>query len=240
MYLLIKAELLKQKHSFHKKLVWLAPVITILLAFVLMGGRYIQSGSYNWWYTFILPGALTMISSFIIVNEQKRKFHGLFSDLVDIKKLWYSKILVCTMYLGLTCLIFFGVITVSGFLFGSQISIIDSFIASILLFILFSWQIPLWMYLSIKINMIFSVVLSIICNFGIAVIFAVKSIWWIPFAIPARVMCHVIGVLPNGLNVEADSFLFNGEAIPMGICINVVLYLVLSYITAKCFEKQEV
>ncbi|WP_207707430.1 lantibiotic immunity ABC transporter MutE/EpiE family permease subunit [Clostridium tarantellae] len=240
MYALMKAELLKQKHSFHKKLVWLAPIVTIFIAIILMGGGYIQSGSYNWWYTIILPASLTIISSLTIVNEQKGKFHGLFSSLVHIKKLWYSKIIVCTLYLALTCLTFFIGITLSGVLFGSQISLIDSFIASLILFILFAWQIPLWMYLSMKVNISFSVILSLICNFGIAVIFAVKTVWWIPFAIPARLMCSIIGILPNGLNVDGGSYLLNDNVIPVGIFINVTLYVVLSYLTAKCFEKQEV
>lgn len=240
MNLLIKAELLKQKHTFQKKLVYFAPIVTILIAFILMGGRYIQSGAYNWWYTLILPGAMTMISSFIIVNEKRRKFHGLFSVLIDVKKLWYSKILVCIIYLALTCLVFFLGITISGAVFGSQISIINSLMASVLLFILFLWQIPLWMYVSMKINTGFSVILSIICNFGVAVVCSIKSVWWIPFAIPARVMIPVIGVLPNGLNVEEGSQLINSGVIPIGICITVGLYLVLSYFTAKWFEKQEV
>lgn len=240
MYAIIKSELLKQKHSFNKKLLWIAPIITILLAFALMAGAYIQSGAYNWWYILILPGALTIITSSVITNERKRKFHGLFSDLVDIKKLWYSKILICTIYLGFTCLIFFIGITISGYIFGSQIPIINSFIASILLFILFAWQIPFWMYFSMKVNTSFSVIISIICNLGVAVICAVEPIWWVPFAIPARVMCPVIGVMPNGLLVESSSYLLNNIVISIGIIITIALYISLSYFTAKWFEKQEV
>lgn len=237
---MIKAELLKQKNTFHKRLVWMAPIITILLAFLLMGGGYIQNGSYNWWYIFMLPGALTMISSFIIVNEKKGNFHGLFTVLIDVKKLWYSKIVACTIYLALTSLIFFLSITILGFIFGNKISIVNSLIASILLFILFLWQIPLWMFVSMKINTGFSVICSIICNCGVSAICAIKPIWWIPFAIPARVMIPVIGVLPNGLNVEANSNLINANVIPIGVIIAIGLYLVLSYFSANCFGKQEV
>lgn len=240
MNLIIKAEFLKQKCTFQKKLVWLAPLITILITIMLMGGLYIQSGAYNWWYILILPETVTMISSFIIVNEKKRKFHGLFTVLIDVKKLWYGKIFVCSIYLALTCLIFFLGITISGTVFGSQISIFDSLFASILLFILFLWQIPLWMYISIKMNIGFSVILSTICNLGISVVCAIKSIWWIPFAIPARVMIPVIGILPNGLNVEEGSHLIEGKVIPIGICIAIGLYIVISYFTAKWFQKQEV
>ena len=237
---IIRAELLKQKRTFGKKLVWIAPIITILFVLLLMGSRNIQNGSYNWWYMIILPGSLTMISSFIVVNEKKRKYHGLFSVLIDIKKLWYSKIVVCTKYLALTCLLFFLGITISGFLFGDKISIVNSLVGSILIFILFLWQIPLWMFLSMKISTGFSVALSILFNFGVAAVCATGSMWWIPFSIPARVMISVIGVMPSGVYAEVGYNLINGNAIPIGIVISIGLYLVLSYFSAKCFEKQEV
>ena len=240
MYLLIKAELLKQKGSFSKKLVWLAPIVIILLASFLMGGRQVQKASYNWWYILMLPIALTMISSFIITKEKKRNFHGMLSELVDIKKLWYSKIAVCTIYLALSCLIFFIVITASSFLIKADITIGKSFSASILLFILFVWQIPLWMYISMKINTGFSVVLSHLCNSGIAVIFGITDMWWIPFSIPARVMIPVIGVLPNGLSADVGSSLLNSNVILIGVAITLVLYITLSYLTAKLFERKEV
>lgn len=236
---MIKAELLKQRHTFQKRLVWIAPIITIVIANILMGKEYVQSAAYNWWYVLILPGTLTMMSSFLIVNEEKRKFHGMFNILIDVKKLWYSKIIICTLYLALTCTVFWVGITILGFIFGNEISIFNSFVASILLFILFLWQIPLWMYLSMKKNTVFSMILSIICNFGIAVLCAVKSMWWIPFAIPARIMISVIGVLPNGLKAEYGNALMHGGVIPVGMAITVSLYLILSYITAKSFGARE-
>ena len=50
---MIKSEHLKLKNSFQKMLIWLAPTITLLLASILIGGNYIQSGGYNWWYILI-------------------------------------------------------------------------------------------------------------------------------------------------------------------------------------------
>lgn len=240
MKLALKAELLKQKHTFQEKLVWIAPILTILITFMIISRNYLQSCAYNWWYILMLPGSLTMISSFIIVNEKKKKYHSLFAVFIDKKSLWYSKIVVCTIYLALTSSIFFLGIAISGVIFGSQISILSNLIASILLFILFLWQIPLWMYVSMKISTVASLIISTLCNLGLAVICAIKSIWWIPFAIPSRLMIPVIGVLPNGLLVEEGSNLINKGVIPIGVLIALVLFLLLSYFTAKFFEKQEV
>lgn len=72
------AELLKQKRSFNKILLWLAPTVTILLALLLMRGRFLLAGAYNWWYMLILPGSLTMIAAFTAVKERRKNRHGLF------------------------------------------------------------------------------------------------------------------------------------------------------------------
>ena len=237
---MIKAEHLKQKHSFQKILIWLAPTITLLLAFVLMAGNYIQIGGYNWWYTLILPGSMALISALVINNDSSRKFHGLFGVVIDKDKIWYSKVILCTIYLAISCLIFFMEVTIMGYLFKFTISIKNSFLASIILFITYSWQIPLSMFLSMKFKTGVTVIISMLCNLGIGVICAVKSTWWIPFAIPSRLMCHVIGVLPNGLPVEKGTYMFNIKIILIGLIITVMLYMIIFYLSGKWFKGQEV
>ena len=159
---MIKAEHLKQKHSFQKILIWLAPTLTLLFAFVLMGGNYVQLGGYNWWYMLILPGSMALIASFVINNDSKKKFHGLFSVVIDKNKIWYSKIILCTIYLSISCLIFFLEGTIWGYLFKNTISIKNSFLASVILFITYSWQIPLFMYISMKFNTGITIIISLI------------------------------------------------------------------------------
>lgn len=237
---ILQSEHLKQKHTFQKKLIYLAPLVSIAIAFVLMGGYYIQKSAYNWWYTLILPGSFTMICSFIISNDRKRKFNGLFSVIVDKQKIWYSKIIISTMYLGLSCLVFFVVITIMGFIFEAAIQVQNSLLASTILFITFSWQIPVLMYLTMKFSTGFTIIISILCNFLGGILLALTPIWWIPFAIPSKLMCYVIRVMPNGLSVEAGAYPFDIKVILIGVLVTITLYIVTSYLTAKWFEKQEV
>lgn len=231
---------LKEKHSFNKVVVWLAPVLTILLALLLMGGRYLQSGAYNWWYTMLLPGCFTMFSAFTVAREQKKNRHGLLGVAVDKKKLWLAQIILCTLLLLTTCLVFFIGITLGGLLFGQTIGIGASFIASVLLFVTTAWQIPLWMFVAEKIGAFLTVLISLLCNFGVAVICAVESFWWIPFSIPARLMCPIIGVLPNGLRVEVGSNMEDPSVILPGVLIAIMLFILLTIATAAWFQKQEV
>lgn len=236
----LQSEWLKQKHSFNKVVLWLAPSLTILLAFLLMGGRYLQAGAYNWWYTMLLPGCFTMFSSFTVAREQKKNRHGLFGVAVDKKKLWLAQIILCTLFLLTTCLVFFVGITLGGLLFGQTISLAASLLASILLFVTFAWQIPLWMFITEKVGAFATVLISILCNFGVAVICAVESFWWIPFSIPARLMCPTIGVLPNGLRVEADSKMVDSSVILPGVLITALLFILVTLASSCWFRKREV
>lgn len=240
MYSMIKSEHLKQKHSFQNILVWLAPTITMLLSFLLMGPMYVQNGSYNWWYVLILPGSLTIMSSFIIAKDSKNRFHGLFSVVIDKKKIWYSKIILCTIYLVISCLLFFIEATLIGYITEPTISVKACLVGTIFLLILFSWQIPLWMYMSMKTNSGLTIAISMACNILFTVVCSLKSTWWIPFATPARVMCYIVGILPNGLPVEDGSYPINTTIILIGAVIAIVLYITISYLTAKWFEEQEV
>lgn len=240
MFNFLQSEWLKQKHSFNKVVLWLAPSLTILLAFLLMGGRYLQAGAYNWWYTMLLPGCFTMFSSFTVAREQKKNRHGLFGVAVDKKKLWLAQIILSTVFLLTTCLVFFVGITLGGLLFGQTISLAASLLASILLFVTFAWQIPLWMFITEKVGAFATVLISILCNFGVAVICAVESFWWIPFSIPARLMCPTIGVLPNGLRVEADSKMVDSSVILPGVLITSLLFILITLATSCWFQKREV
>ena len=194
---ILQSEHLKQKHTFQKKLIYLAPLVSIAIAFVLMGGYYIQKSAYNWWYTLILPGRLS-------------------------------------------CLVFFVVITIMGFIFETAIQVQNSLLASTILFITFSWQIPVLMYLTMKFSTGFTIIISILCNFLGGILLALTPIWWIPFAIPSKLMCYVIRVMPNGLSVEAGAYPFDIKVILIGVLVTITLYIVTSYLTAKWFEKQEV
>ena len=235
-----KSEILKQKHSFSIVLLWLAPLLTIMLALGLMGGNYLQEGAYNWWYMLLLPSCFTMFSTFMVTRERSKNRHGLLGIAVQKRKLWFAQIGICTFFLLITCMLFFIFITIGGWVFGQSISVSESFLASVLLFCTFAWQIPLWMFLAHKIGALPVIVFSLFCNFIIPVICAVESYWWIPFAIPARLMCVCIHVFPNGLQVETVSSLADYNIILSGILITVAFFILITKLTADWFDKCEV
>lgn len=236
----VQSELLKQKRCFNNTVVWIFPLITILIAFLLMGPSYVQKGAFNWWYVMFLPFTFTFVSSSIVKKEIKRNYHGLLGIFENKKQIWYAKIITSTIYLFITCFIFFAAITICGLIFESDILISKCFLGSLLLFITFMWQIPFFMFIAQKTSTFLTVIISMICNLGIACICGVKECWWIPFSIPARLMCPTIGVLPNGLPVELGSILNDSNVILPGVIITVSLYVILAGLTAHWFNKKEV
>lgn len=236
----LKSEFLRQKHRFTLKLLWLSPLIPIALALILMGGSYFVEGAFNWWYTLILPSSIAMSVAFTISAEKKHNRHGMFGICINKKKLWLSQIFMNSILLLFLNLIFGVFMIVMGGFFGIHVPFIDSLTACLVLFLTFLWQIPVFMFISEKIGSFSSIIISLVFNMGFGIFFAPTKLWFVPFAIPARLMCTIIKVLPNGLPVPAEHHLSNNRVVLTGIVITVGLYFIFSFITTLCFDKSEV
>lgn len=237
----LAAERLKQKHSFNNHIIWILPFVTIIIAYLLMGPVYFQADAFNWWYIFLLPFTFTFLSASIVKKDTRNNYHGLFNICIDKKQLWYAKIGVSTYYLLLTNLVFYLLVLIMQPMYNFSFSMWDSLIACLILFITFAWQIPLFQFLTQKTNMFVTIILSLVCNIVLPCIFTSSSHWiLIPFCIPARLMCAIIRVAPNGLLIEPNNYLLNKDVIGPGIIISLLLYILLSFATARLFKKQEV
>ncbi|MEG0180004.1 MAG: lantibiotic immunity ABC transporter MutE/EpiE family permease subunit [Oscillospiraceae bacterium] len=236
----LKAEFLKQKHLFIFKLLWIAPLVTVILPIVLMGGNYFVEGAFNWWYTMILPCTFAMMIAFTTSAEKKYNRHSLFAVCVYKKNLWISRILMLTIILLFVNLIFFAFMIASCAFFGIYVPFGSSFTACIVLFLTFAWQIPIFMFISEKLGSFFSIIISFILNLGFGILFAPTKLWYVPFAIPARLMCPIIKVLPNGLPLKAGDSLSSSSVVFIGIIITAALYIIFSFITTVWFSRKEV
>ena len=236
----LKADFLKQKHRSTVKLLWIAPLVPISLSIILMGGLFFVEGSFNWWYTFILPSTMAMIVAFNVAWEKKYNRHGLFSVCVDKKKLWVSGILSNTISLLILNCVFFLFLSSLALFFGIKISLITIFIACVTLFLTLAWQIPLLMFSSETIGGFVTIFMGLICNMGFGVFVAPTKLWFVPFAIPSRLMCPIVGVMPNGLPVQPNSPLEDTSVIFLGVFITIALYIVFSLLTTLWFDRSEV
>lgn len=236
------------KHTFARKLIFLAPIFTILLSLVL-APMYFQIDCYNWWYAMILPGSISLGCTLVAAKDKKMKNRAVLSLPINLRKVWVSKVLVCTaMLIGASMILFLGSSVLGGILNLNEIikvPIFNKLVAVLLLVITFLWQIPLCLFLGSKIGTFPTILINIAAYMILGILAATKSIWWmIPYAIPARLMCPILKVLPNGLPAVEGSMTFKPEllsnsVILPGVIITVILFIILTVVTAKWYEGQE-
>ncbi|MCI1982764.1 MAG: lantibiotic immunity ABC transporter MutE/EpiE family permease subunit [Oscillospiraceae bacterium] len=238
----LKAENLKYKGTFAKKLVVIAPALMILLA--LISGRYFVENGYNWWYVLILPGFITLLTALINQYEEKKlKYRAVFVLPVNLKRVWISKVVLIEIYVAVASLIHLAGILLgmaaynasSGIAFGQAIE------ATFILLITSIWQIPLCLFLSKK----FGLMAAILLNLGggtVLEIWAADKVWWwaCPYSWSARLMCPVLGVLPQGVMAKPGNPMLNAGVIPVGIVLSIAFFALLLFLTSQWFPKQEV
>lgn len=242
-----KAEALKIEHSFSKKLVFIAPIFTIGLSFFL-AAAYFQQNVYNWWYAMILPGMISIVCTLVAKQDKKMQNMAVMSIPVDLKKVWISKIFLCIVLIVEASSIILAGSMVIGNLLGVgifKLSALNQLEGIIVLVITFLWQIPFCLFLGSKIGMFSTMLINMIAYVVFGVICALEdSLWIVPYAIPARLMCPILKILPNGLPAVPGNQTFRPEllsnsTILPGIAIALILFLILAFATSKWYERQE-
>ncbi|MBW9146498.1 lantibiotic immunity ABC transporter MutE/EpiE family permease subunit [Clostridium sp. CM028] len=236
----LQAENLKCKRTFIKKIIFLAPMVTFLIA--LSSVIWFQANSFNSWYMMILPGYISIMA--VMTNEREEKklrYRAVFGLPISLKKVWISKVLVNGFYMLLSCMVLSVGIILGGYYFPVTVPFFRALVAAVLIAVTSLWQIPLCMFLAKKLGMIGAVLINVCGSIMLSSLTAITSTWWIcPYSWTARIMCPVLGYLPNGLKVETGSPLLNPIAIPIGIILSLILFALLLIVTANWFSKQEV
>ncbi|MBU3215256.1 lantibiotic immunity ABC transporter MutE/EpiE family permease subunit [Clostridium estertheticum] len=236
----LQAENLKCKRTFIKKLILIAPIVPCL--FGVFAGAGFQSNSFNWWYMMILPGYISLMAVMTNEKEQKKlRYRAVFGLPISLKKVWISKVLVNGIYMTFSCMILLVGIILGGHLISNTISVFRIFAGAVLIAVTSLWQIPLCMFLAKKLGMLGTVLVNIGSLFILGDLTVKTSIWWIcPYSWTSRIMCSVVGSLPNGMPADIGDPLRNPVVIPIGIILSIILFVLLMIVTANWFEKQEV
>lgn len=242
-----KSEALKARHSFSKKLVFLAPAFTIA-AVLFLSRAYFHQNVYNWWYVMILPGMISVVCTLVAGQDGKMKNMAVMSLPVDLKKVWMSKILLCMLIVVEASAVILAGAVVIGNLLGVgifKLPLLNQFEGISVLVLTFLWQIPLCLFLGSKMGMFPTIIINMTAYMVLGILCAVKGLlWMIPYAIPARLMCPILKILPNGLPAVPGNQTFRPELLSKGvilpgIAITLVLLLVLVFVTSKWYERQE-
>lgn len=214
------AEQLKGKHTFGRIFPVLFALLTLLLVLGFSGGEYFAASAWNWWYTLLLPGMLSILCCLGMKREKKLHYCNLlslpFSPGVCLSsKMVYYALELCLANLVLAT----GTFVAAGF-WGSYVTVSASLEAAALLSLCSLWEIPFFMIVGARFGIFANLLSCMILTVGGTAVLAGSRLWWVcPSAVPIRLMCPVLGILPNGLPAPADSPLLDAGVILPGILI---------------------
>lgn len=237
MFNLVRSELLKLRHTFSMKLSIVAPIVTLLLGYVL-SGKSVQFTAYNWWYTMIFPVVISLWSTNAISREKSTHYQNILCLPIDLKKLWIGKLTAIIVLALFSSLLMWGGCTAFGAFTKMNINLLDGFFGCMLLFVAFLWQIPVVVFVAMRMGHLVAILLSVGCNMVCSMAGAESGLFFLnPFAIPARIVCPFFKMHPNGLPLENNSALWKKDMILPAVGISLLLFMLIFFVTAKLFAK---
>lgn len=245
---IFKSELLKVKATTVSRIWWMAPIILMILSFILTSS-FCVIDNFNWYYTTILPVGLTLSCVLITKQEKSKKYHGFFLLPIDRRQIIYGKILVLTLgtffslliiFLGSSCLQWILVSTTM-----QKLPYLNMLTAVFILTLTFMWQIPILLFSGFKFGFFPTLILNFILQMGFGIVASIED-WWIfcPYAYPARIMVPLLKILPNGLPAVTGSETFKEKLLSYNgsltaILISLCIFIIGSVLVGKWMEKRE-
>lgn len=104
MFGIVRSELLKMRHSFSMKLIFGAPLATVLVGF-LLSSHAVQYSAYNWWYTMLLPVVTALWAAGTVIREKNTGLQNIVCLPFPSAKIWIGKGLALTSVLFISNLL---------------------------------------------------------------------------------------------------------------------------------------
>ena len=243
-------ENIKYRHTITGKLWILMPALTLLLAYGISQNYGINS-AYNWWYTLMLPGTVTLFSCLAGEKDRKIKNRAVLAMPVEMGIVWDSKILACIRILVLSNLAAAaGNLILGGYLVPRfwtdqvmEISPVQTAAAAAVMTVTVLWQVPFCLWLDQKWGLFPALIINMIMN-TTGTVLAVTSYWMLnPWAVLPRLMTAVVGILPNCMPaVPGSATYFPGikdpSSILPGILVTIVWFGVLWVISRIWYKRK--
>lgn len=246
-----QAECLKCRHTSVNKLMVMMPLCSVILS-AFLTNKYFGIDSYNWWYVVLFPGMIALICGVIGCKDKKQQNRTIWTLPVDMGKIWNGKVLLGIRVSGVALIFFLILVLVGSWIlrnimdvsFVIEPSVGAQVLAIIILWLCCLWQIPFCLFLS-QVMGTFPMLLLHMGTFTVmSVILSLKPYFmFFPGALSARMMCTVLGVLPNGLlAVEGQATyspeLVRASSLAAGIPAAIFWFLLFWIIGKRWFERQ--
>lgn len=222
-------------------LAWAFPIITLALAFVLtlgMTAAYAES-VWNWWYTLLLPEMLSLLCYLSMLRERKAGYYHLITLSTSRRKLMLGKIICISCILLASNILIFAGASLGGFLLTTHVPLSGAAIAILVLTVTELWEIPFLLFLSERFGMIAEALICLFLTAGGTILASTGKWYLFVSAIPMRILCPLLHILPNGLKAEAGHPLLNAEVILPGTCLSVLWFVFAVILFLNWFDKRE-
>ncbi|NMS90204.1 lantibiotic immunity ABC transporter MutE/EpiE family permease subunit [Clostridioides difficile] len=251
----LQSELLKYKRTFMGKLIVFFPVCFAAYALIMQGtlmqNPLSQSDSwewqsllaliFNWWSFMFLSIGFALFATLVAAQEKKAgNYRALCTRNVSPMMLWINKVMAMAVHSFISTLVLIVVTIITGLIlkagpipFGKIIE------ASIICWVVSLTILPIQLLLATWKGMFLSMGVGFL-GMILGVLAATKSFWIaVPWSWAIRIVCPILNLHPNGTILQAGDSLLNTSVIPIGIVVSLVVFLVLTALTAVWFSRRD-
>lgn len=237
---MLKVEWIKEKRAANSALKYIVPIIFVLFNLFMVstmgqspaGRSYLMATAFNWYPVMILPIVLSLLVV-NIVSKEKEEHIALWRrlNILPEKMLIAKNGMVVFELFTILMLSSIGIYLVGKYFLQEEISLRIMILATCCLFIGSLPVIALSFFIYKLFNKKFLVILiNFVFTFPSAMI-AVTSYWkFFPWDYNLRILCPIVEVHPNGTFLEKSSPLTAMNAVPVGLVLSVMVYVIITVI----------
>ena len=236
----LKAEHLKYKRTISNKLLWLAPLLTALFAWMIGGFYGFQYMTFYWWYAFLLPGTIAILCSFSHQKEERAgKYYSVLAAPINLNRFEYAKALVLFEKL-LVAALFLAIFAAISNVISPALAVYSvgrGFAGSFALLVASVWQIPLCLFLARKAGMFLPIAANILLGILMPILLGSTALAWVcPYCWAAKLAELFMGIESNGTFSGVTIFSWR---VFLPLAFSVFLYALLTFGDANHFSKKE-
>lgn len=232
-------EALKTKRTVIRKLVWIFPIlVTVVTALFFASTGYVVQSIINQWSFIWINLFLALI---IGLNDRHEKnsteYKMILSSPVDLFQYELGRILHGVLLSFVTSLVLCVLVAIASFFMPVTVSLLACLGAILGIFVASLWEIPLYSWLSRITNLYVSIAIAFIGSL-VGIFVNSSSIGKIfPFTWSSLLPVSLIQMHVNGLLVKSSENVPNSY---WTIAASIVLFIILSCISAASFKKQAI
>ena len=236
----LKAEHLKFKRTISNKLLFIAPFLTALFAWIIGGFYGFQYMIFYWWYAFLLPGTIAILCSLAHKKEERAgKYYSVLSAPINLTRFEYAKALLMIEKLFVAA-VFLAVFATISNLISPALAVYSvgrNFAGSIALIIASIWQIPLCLLLARKIGLFLPIAANTLLGILMPILLGNTTLVWVcPYCWAAKTAELLRGIESNGTFAGVAPFSWS---VLLPLVFSVILYILLTLWDAANFSKKE-